>query len=176
MCYPVGFSWLCLLVEPRFYSVFGSNWARVSPPFPACWFVELTATRNEGPAGSSKRRRFSRIPFIASAEVAELNSEAKLSARVSELGLGGRTGNLAQSTAAFSFPAPLINTTNPRRCLKHAREPVRFEGSYPLSAGAGFSLAGNSRASKNGIAPSKHRHRSVIWRRVHRSQEEPRAT
>ncbi len=148
----------------------------VSPPLPVCWFVELNARRNEGPAGSSKRRRFSRIPFITSAEVGQLNPEAKLSARVSELGLGGRTGNLAQSTAAFSFPAPLTNTTNPRRYLKHARERIRFEGSYPYASRVGFSLAGNSRVSQNGIAPSKRRHRSVIWWRVHRSQEEPRAT
>lgn len=36
-----------------------------------------------------ERRRFPRYPFITSVEVLELSSEARLSARISELGLGG---------------------------------------------------------------------------------------
>jgi hypothetical protein len=46
------------------------------------------ATRTAGPQ-PAKKRAVRRCPFVASAEVIELSSETRLSARTSELGLGG---------------------------------------------------------------------------------------
>lgn len=46
------------------------------------------AQRNK-PVQSAKRRAVRRCPFVASAEVTELRSGAQLSARTSELALGG---------------------------------------------------------------------------------------
>jgi hypothetical protein len=45
--------------------------------------------RTTKPLPSAKRRSVRRCPFVASAEVTELHSGALLSARNSELGLGG---------------------------------------------------------------------------------------
>jgi len=41
------------------------------------------------PAKPAKQRSVRRCPFVASAEITELHSGAQLSARTSELGLGG---------------------------------------------------------------------------------------
>lgn len=46
-------------------------------------------TRGNEPLQPTKRRSVRRCPLVASAEVAELRSGALLSARTSELGLGG---------------------------------------------------------------------------------------
>jgi hypothetical protein len=45
--------------------------------------------RRNKPSQPAKRRSVRRCPFVASAEVTELRSGALLSARTSELGLGG---------------------------------------------------------------------------------------
>jgi hypothetical protein len=45
--------------------------------------------RTNKPLPSAKRRSVRRCPFVATAEVTELRSGALLSARTSELGLGG---------------------------------------------------------------------------------------
>jgi hypothetical protein len=47
-----------------------------------------TSVRREG-SQPAKRRAVRRCPFVASAEVTELSSKTRLSARISELGLGG---------------------------------------------------------------------------------------
>jgi PilZ domain len=47
------------------------------------------AKSTNGGEPPSKRRSVRRCPFVASAEVTELSSGTKLSARISELGIGG---------------------------------------------------------------------------------------